>query len=70
MILYEFIDSMLDEEDRKKLDNWINQQPDKPTGATGGRLQYIFIPTTLGLVFKVKDSLTKDEIDLTHYEDW
>lgn len=37
--------------------------------AIGGRLTYIFIPTGIGIIKKVKCSCGK-ELDLTEYEKW
>jgi hypothetical protein len=39
-------------------------------GAIGGALTYMFCPTSLGMVVKVRDDLAGKEIDLTDYEDW
>jgi hypothetical protein len=38
-------------------------------GAIGGAYAYCFIPTGLGSVVKVKNTVTGDEIDLTDYDE-
>lgn len=40
------------------------------TGASGGDLTYMFTPTSLGIVVKVKYGLTEEIIDLSDYENW
>lgn len=64
----------------KKASDWCKKQDAKLAllqkletpnyGANGGAYTYEFTPTTLGLVTKVRNNLTKDEIDLTDYEEW
>lgn len=61
---------LLDEKQRKKLSEWMKIHKQVYTGACGGRYTYSFTPTSLGCVTKVKDSITKEEIDLSDYEDW
>lgn len=39
-------------------------------GTNGAGVQYIFTPTSLGTVLKVKHLFTKEEIDLTEYDNW
>jgi hypothetical protein len=39
-------------------------------GAIGGSTTFLFTPTSLGVVVKVRDSFTGEEIDVTDYEDW
>lgn len=39
-------------------------------GASGGGFSYHITPTGLGLVIKVSNNLTGDEIDLTEYNMW
>lgn len=39
-------------------------------GASGGGYTYCFTPTGLGTVVKVRNGLTKEEIDLTDYDKW
>jgi hypothetical protein len=36
-------------------------------GCSGGELQYIFIPTTIGIITKVKHAMTENEFDFTDY---
>lgn len=40
------------------------------TGVTGGNLSFTFVPTTLGTVIRVRDSITGAEIDLSDYDNW
>ena len=39
-------------------------------GTVGGRFTYKITPTTLGMVIKVVDGMTKKELDVTEYEAW
>ena len=39
-------------------------------GAIGGALEYKFIQTSLGLITKVSHLLTKNELDVTDYDNW
>ncbi len=54
--------------------NAFIEQEEKKTkghyGAIGGGYTYSFIPTGLGVIFKVKNNLTGAEIDLTDYDSW
>lgn len=70
----------LSEEQGKKLDDWVAEQDAKVAaiqkrerayyGCSGGAYTYSFTPTSLGTVVKVVNGVTKEEIDLTDYEDW
>lgn len=40
------------------------------TGAIGGCITYHITPTSLGIAIKVTHAITKNEIDLSDYEDW
>lgn len=60
----------LDKEETDKLNQWLEKLPSSPEGAIGGRITYSFTPTNLGVVIKVRDEVTKQEIDLTNYEAW
>lgn len=40
------------------------------TGVTGGNLGFTFVPTPLGTVIRVRDSITGAEIDLSDYDTW
>lgn len=53
-----------------KLKAWIQQRPACPVGAIGGRYTYEFTPTGLGVVCKVRDSVSGAVIDLTEYDEW
>lgn len=39
-------------------------------GAIGGSLTFMFTPTGLGVVTRVRDAFTHQELDLSDYEDW
>jgi hypothetical protein len=39
-------------------------------GAIGGAVQYIFIPTSIGVAVKAKFTPTGEEINLTDYDEW
>ena len=39
-------------------------------GAIGGAYTYEFTPTSIGVVVKVRNSVTNAVIDLTDYESW
>jgi hypothetical protein len=60
----------LDEEQLKKLEKWKSKHAKVYEGAIGGRYTYSFSPTSLGVVVKVTDDITKEEIDLTDYLSW
>jgi hypothetical protein len=40
------------------------------TGATGGDLTFMMIPTSLGCIYKIRHNFTHNEIDLTEYDEW
>jgi hypothetical protein len=61
----------LTDSQQNKLDDWIMaNNPEAYTGAIGGRYQYIFGTTSLGMTVRCLDTLTNKEIDLTEYEYW
>lgn len=39
-------------------------------GTSSGEVHYKFIPTSIGTMLKVYHSFTKQEIDLTEYDNW
>jgi len=39
-------------------------------GVDGGAYSYIFTPTSIGTAVKARHNVTKDEIDLTEYDQW
>lgn len=53
----------------KKLNKFHPKCQKKYLGAIGGGLEYIFIPTSLGTIAKVKCHCG-EELDLTEYKDW
>ncbi len=60
----------LDKAQAAKMTEWANKHKKVYTGAIGGRYTYSFTPTSIGLVVKVKDAITGEEIDLTDYDMW
>ena len=61
---------VLSGEQRSKLHEWLSKKEAANVGAIGGRYVYSCCPTSLGQVLKVRDDVSKDEIDLTDYESW
>ena len=64
----------LDKDQEVKLTEWLNQHNPHCKyfhnhGAIGGRLNFIFTPTQLGLVTKVVCECG-EKIDLTDYDMW
>lgn len=66
MIMFAFA---LDEEQIETLAEWMKEHKKSPA-VDGGCYSYMFFPTTLGTVVKVKNEMTGEEIDLTDYESW
>ena len=60
----------LDKDQLEKLAEWRKTRPVRNEGCSGGRYIYQFCPTSLGVVVKVIDDITKEEIDLTDYFSW
>lgn len=72
----------LTEEQKEKLGVWADEQHRKDAekaaasgrlsvyGASGGAFSYTFTPTNLGLIVKVKNNLSGDELDLTEWDMW
>lgn len=72
----------LTEEQKEKLGQWASEQYKKDAakaaqngrlsayGASGGEFSYTFTPTNLGLIIKVKNNLSGDELDLTEWDMW
>lgn len=58
------------DDQQDKIVEWLNTLPEIATGAIGGRLTYQFTPTSIGLVTKVIDGCTKEELDLTDHTAW
>lgn len=60
----------LNDQQEKQLSEWMGKLPEAYTGAIGGRIEYIITPTGLGLIIKVRDAVTKSQLDLTDHSDW
>lgn len=59
------------EKQQERINNWLKGKDlSVYTGAIGGRLTYSFTPTSLGIIEKVFDSVTNDELDVTEYDLW
>lgn len=57
----------------KKILEFIEKQEKKTDGnygAIGGAYTYSFTQTGIGVGVRLKNSVTKEEIDLTEYENW
>ena len=54
----------------KKFNEWKKTHTVKYTGAIGVRYTFTFHGTSLGVVTKVIDEVTKEELDLSDYLDW
>ena len=52
---------IISEEERKNIDKWIKSRENIYTGAIGGRYEYRFFPTSIGIAGIVVDSLTGEE---------
>ena len=39
-------------------------------GVTGGGYLFMFIPTSIGIIIKIQNNITKEEIDITDYNAW
>jgi hypothetical protein len=66
----EKIKAWCDEQDKK-----VAQKQNRPDGqayygAIGGAYTYMYTPTGLGLIVKIKNNLTEEILDLTDYENW
>jgi hypothetical protein len=73
----------LTDEETQKANEWMDQQDnivrkkqglseDEPIyyGSIGGAVTFSFTPTSLGVIVKVRNSVTNNEIDLTDYHSW
>lgn len=56
-------------EDEAKISIWMKER-EAYTGAIGGQFSYQFIPTGIGVIFKVVDLVSRQELDLTDYDSW
>lgn len=60
----------IDEEQAKKMKEFVDKYRSPNVGAIGGQFVYTFCPTTLGTVVKVRDDISGEELDVTDYWDW
>lgn len=71
---------LLDGSQSKKLNEWMSYQDrivkrsqggDLPYyGTSGGGYTFSLTPTSLGLIYIVKNNITEEKIDLTDYTSW
>ena len=50
----------INEEENEKIKQWISNREDKNTGAIGGRYEYRFFPTSIGVVCKIVDTTNNE----------
>ena len=48
------------EEENEKIKQWISDREDKNIGAIGGRYEYRFFPTSIGVVCKIVDTTNNE----------
>ena len=62
----------LDEKQTEKALAWQRElsKDNANEGAIGGRFTYQITPTGLGLIIKLVDAVTKQELDLTDFDSW
>ena len=61
----------ISKEQLEKLNKWIKDGKRTESRATmGERLEYAFMPCSLGMHIVVRDCLRKEEINLSDYENW
>lgn len=66
----------LDDDEITRFKAWRDEQEEKVSkmsrgyGACGGGYTFSFTPTGIGLSVTVKNTVTKEEIDLTDYDSW
>ena len=53
----------ISEEEQKKIDEWKDKLPKANSGAIGGRFTYEFVPTSIGVIGVIKDSVTGKEFN-------
>lgn len=63
---------VLEEWQTKSFEKWKKKQlkKDPSMPAAGERWTFMFTPTGIGTVVKVKDDCTDEELDLTDWENW
>lgn len=66
----EKIDEKHHREGREAIAEHFKRKGEVYAGASGGNLTFSVTPTGLGTTFKVRESITKEEIDLTDYDNW
>lgn len=63
----------LTEEEENKYRSWLKEHnkicPIKYSGAIGGKISFLFTPTSLGVITQVICSC-REKINLTDYEGW
>lgn len=51
---------MISEEENDKIKQWMSKRENKNTGAIGGRYEYKFFPTSIGIIGKVVDTINNE----------
>lgn len=51
---------LITEEENEKIKKWISERPIKNTGAIGGRYEYRFFPTSIGVIGEIVDMVDKE----------
>lgn len=62
------INVWLKEQEKKEKEMFADKQ--RPHSCIGGALTYSFTPTSIGMAIVVRNCVTKDELDISHAEDW
>ena len=57
-------------EQSQKISEWYKELPKANYGAIGGRITYCFTATGLGIILVVKDAVTKQELNVTDFDNW
>ena len=60
----------LNDKQLKKISKWMEKRGESNRGTIGGRYEYIFVPTSLSVVEKVRDTYNGEELDVTEYVKW
>lgn len=61
----------LDDKQKELLSKWMAKKDlSKYEGASGGRFEFCFCQTSVGMAVTVKDHIDKDQLNLSCMEDW
>ena len=59
----------LTDEEVARYKEWRKKFDNQPQGVCGGVFSFIFIPTTIGMITKIRH-VSGEELDLTDYDSW